>query len=212
MGVAVTSIRRALEADVPAMAAMEGSNQPKPWSEGVFRDELATPNRIYFVAEDEGLVGFGGVMMVGDEAHITNLLVDPDGRRSGFGNRLMRGLIDAAIENGAKHLTLEVRSHVPGVEVPVEIAVVGPNSEDETEVLRGRTPLRGHLGGSVVNVVVRSRGSRVDAALLQGPKGDGKVLARGSGTLLLFQLNATGSEASIRSFREDGKPVTLRGL
>jgi ribosomal-protein-alanine N-acetyltransferase len=49
-------------------------------------------------------------MVIGNEAHITNLLVDPEGRRSGFGNRLMCGLIDAAIEQGAKHLTLEVRS------------------------------------------------------------------------------------------------------
>ena len=110
MGVAVISVRRAVEDDVPAMAALEALNQPKSWSEGVFRDELAAQNRVYLVAEDEELVGFGGVMVVGAEAHLPNLLVDPDGRRSGFGNRLMRGLIDAAIENGAKHLTLEVRS------------------------------------------------------------------------------------------------------
>ena len=110
MGVAVISVRRAVEEDVPAMAALEALNQPKPWSEGVFRDELGTSNRVYLVAEDDGLVGFGGVMVVGDEAHITNLLVDPKGRRSGYGNTLMRGLIDAAIDQGAMHLTLEVRS------------------------------------------------------------------------------------------------------
>lgn len=110
MGVAVISVRRAVEEDVPAMAALEGSNQPKPWSEGVFRDELGAPNRIYLVAEDDELVGFGGVMVVGNEAHITNLLVDPVGRRSGFGKSLMLGLIDAAIQQGARHLTLEVRS------------------------------------------------------------------------------------------------------
>jgi len=110
MGAAVTTIRRAVERDGPAMAALEGSNQPKPWSEGVFRDELAAANRVYLVAEEDELIGFGGVMVVGDEAHITNLLVDPEGRRSGFGNQLMCGLIDAAIEKGAKHLTLEVRS------------------------------------------------------------------------------------------------------
>ena len=110
MGAAVTTVRRAVERDVPAMAALEGSNQPKPWSEGVFRDELAAQNRVYLVAEEDGLVGFGGVMVIGGEAHITNLLVDPKGRRSGHGNSLMRGLIDAAIEQGARHLTLEVRS------------------------------------------------------------------------------------------------------
>lgn len=110
MGVAVKAIRRAGEDDIAAMAALEGSNQPKPWSEGMFRDELAAKNRVYLVAEEDGLAGFGGVMVIGDEAHITNLLVEPSGRRFGFGNQLMRGLIDAAIEQGAKHLTLEVRS------------------------------------------------------------------------------------------------------
>jgi ribosomal-protein-alanine N-acetyltransferase len=93
-----------------AVVAMEAANQPSPWSEGVFRDELSAENRVYLAADEDGVVGFGGVMLVGDEAHVTNLLVDPHWRRRGIGLELMRALIDEAVAEGARHITLEVRS------------------------------------------------------------------------------------------------------
>lgn len=110
MGVAVSTIRAMHPDDLGQVVAMEAANQPRPWSERVFRDEMAGNNRIYHVAtEDTAIVGFGGVMVVGDEAHITNLLVIPEQRGRGIGRSLMISLIDAAIESGARHLTLEVR-------------------------------------------------------------------------------------------------------
>jgi [ribosomal protein S18]-alanine N-acetyltransferase len=46
------------------------------------------------VAETGGtVVGFAGVMIVGDEAHVTNLLVDPDHRGRGIATDLMVSLI-----------------------------------------------------------------------------------------------------------------------
>jgi ribosomal-protein-alanine N-acetyltransferase len=109
-GIVTTSIRRLTLDDLEAVVAMEAANQPSPWSEGVFRDELAAENRVYLAADEEGVVGFGGVMLVGDEAHVTNLLVDPEWRRRGIGLELMRALIDEAVAEGARHITLEVRS------------------------------------------------------------------------------------------------------
>jgi len=97
--------------DIAAVADLETTLQPKPWSEGVFRDELATENRTYLVAiDDQDVAGFGGVMIVGDEAHVTNLLVAPTHRRRGLARRLMVSLIREAISEGARHLTLEMRS------------------------------------------------------------------------------------------------------
>ena len=108
--VSTMQIRPLTMGDIHAVVALEAANQPTPWSEGVFRDELAADNRIYLAAEDDVLVGFGGVMLVGDEAHVTNLLVDPDQRGRGIGLELMVALIEAALSAGARHLTLEVRS------------------------------------------------------------------------------------------------------
>jgi ribosomal-protein-alanine N-acetyltransferase len=105
-----TVLRPLTEADIPAALALEQESQIAPWSEGVLRDELAAENRIYLAADEGGLIGFGGVMLVDDQAHVTNLLVSPESRGRGIGQRLMLGLIDAAVASGARHLTLEVRS------------------------------------------------------------------------------------------------------
>lgn len=110
VGMKAVTIRSFADSDVEAAAELEAIDRPQPWSARVFRDELAADNRTYLVAEDETLVGFGGIMVVGEDAHVTNLLVAPDSRRERIGSRLLTALIMAAIDRGARHLTLEVRS------------------------------------------------------------------------------------------------------
>ncbi len=100
--------------DLADVAALEAANQPAPWSENVFRDELSAENRVYLAADDGGIVGFGGMMVVGEEAHVTNLLVAPQTRRQGVGLWLMLALIETVLALGARHLTLEVRSENEG--------------------------------------------------------------------------------------------------
>lgn len=110
MGTTVTTIRPMDVSDIDAAAAMELDSRPRPWTVGVFRDELAADDRVYLVAEaDDGVIGFGGVMLVGDEAHVTNLHVNETSRRRGIGRELMVSLVESAADRGARHLTLEVR-------------------------------------------------------------------------------------------------------
>jgi ribosomal-protein-alanine N-acetyltransferase len=103
-------IRRLSIDDLGVVVAMELAHRSAPWSERVFRDELEAENRIYLAADEDGVVGFGGLMLIGDEAHVVNLLVSPETRRRGIGLSLMLALIDAALDAGARHLTLEVGS------------------------------------------------------------------------------------------------------
>jgi len=110
VGVSVTTIRAMLASDIEEVAELEAAWQPRPWSEAVFRDELQAEGRRYLVASGARLEGFGGVMVVDDESHVTNLLVAPERRRHGLGRRLMVGLIAASLDAGARHVTLEVRS------------------------------------------------------------------------------------------------------
>ncbi len=110
MGLGVITLRPLVDSDIPAVVALEEANQPQPWTEGILEAELAADDRSYLVAEAEGIVGFGGVMVVGSEAHITNLLVAPDHRRRGIARKLMSRLVRDAVEMGAGHLTLEVRA------------------------------------------------------------------------------------------------------
>jgi ribosomal-protein-alanine N-acetyltransferase len=109
MGRAVTVIRSFAVGDIPRAAELERERGRSHWTEGVFRDELAAEDRIYLVAEGDGVLGYGGVMIVGEEAHVTNLLVAGDRRGEGIGRRLLVELIRSAVTAGARHLTLEVR-------------------------------------------------------------------------------------------------------
>lgn len=84
---------------------------PTPWSLGLFMSELGFgPSRVYVVARvGSRVVGYGGLMLVVDDGHITTLAVDPSWHRHRVGTRLLLTLTQAAIERGAKNLTLEVR-------------------------------------------------------------------------------------------------------
>ncbi|KAA3637127.1 MAG: ribosomal-protein-alanine N-acetyltransferase [Armatimonadetes bacterium] len=102
---------RAMERlDIPAVAALESVIYATPWSPRVFFDELAMDNRSYLVVEgDSGVVGYGGLLMVEEDAHITTLAVAPEMRGKRLGVKLMLALVDEALAHGARHLTLEVR-------------------------------------------------------------------------------------------------------
>ena len=85
---------------------------PRPWSMGLFMSELGIRgSRIYVVARvGTTLVGYGGLMLVADDGHVTTLAVDPAWHRHKLGTRLLHTLATTAIRRGAKNLTLEVRA------------------------------------------------------------------------------------------------------
>lgn len=85
---------------------------PRPWSLGLFMSELGyRGSRVYVVARvGSAVVGYGGLMLVADDGHITTLAVDPAWHRYKLGTRLLHTLGIAAVERGAKNLTLEVRA------------------------------------------------------------------------------------------------------
>lgn len=104
-------VRQARLADVDELASLEAALQPEPWTRGILSDELTAGGRVYLVAVDgTDVVGYGGVMVVGDEAHVTNLLVVPTHRRRGLGRTIITELFDRANALGARHVTLEVRA------------------------------------------------------------------------------------------------------
>lgn len=108
-GVEVTAMRRRHLRDV---AAIEQENQPHPWSQEVFRKELAMGDQRHYVVATAGrrVVGYGGLFFADVEAHVTNLSVAGDVRRQGVATRLMVALVDVALERHMTALTLEVRA------------------------------------------------------------------------------------------------------
>ena len=97
--------------DLPVIVDLEREIYPQPWSEGIFIDELSRHDRVYVIAEaDDRIAGFGGLMLIEGDAHVTTLAVRPEARLRGLGTRLMLQLIYAGLERGSSNLTLEVRS------------------------------------------------------------------------------------------------------
>jgi len=96
---------------VRSVLRIEQQVYPRPWSSSLFLSELALRStRAYFVARvGRELVGYAGLMMTLDEAHVTTIAVDPRRHRSKIGTRLLLVLAREAIARGANLLTLEVR-------------------------------------------------------------------------------------------------------
>lgn len=90
---------------------IEAQVYPRPWSLSLFVSELALrATRVYYVARVDGVVvGYAGLMLAGDDAHVTTIAVDPAWQRRGIASRLMLNITRVAKERGARHLTLEVR-------------------------------------------------------------------------------------------------------
>ena len=84
---------------------------PRPWSHSLFLSELALRgSRAYFVARvGRDIVGYAGIMLSGDDAHVTTIAVDPAHHRHTVGTRLLLVLTREALARGARHMTLEVR-------------------------------------------------------------------------------------------------------
>ena len=83
-----------------------------PWSRDLYLSELAAPSgRTYRAAVvGSNVIGYGGVMYVVDEAHVTTLAVRSDLQGQGIGARLLLALVRAAKADGMTSLTLEVRA------------------------------------------------------------------------------------------------------
>ena len=86
---------------------------PRPWTMTLFLSEIVQRStRFYIVARaHRRVVGYAGLMVFGDEAHVTNIAVDPDAHRRKIASRMLFALVSAARRRGASACTLEVRVH-----------------------------------------------------------------------------------------------------
>ena len=97
--------------DIPAVHEIERTSFRTPWPAYAFDQELRG-NRMarYVVARvRDRVVGFAGLWLMVDEAHITTIAVHPDWRRQRIGRQLVLNLLELAYAIGAVRMTLEVR-------------------------------------------------------------------------------------------------------
>lgn len=99
------------EEDLDRIMEIEVESFTTPWPKESFLLEI-TKNQLarYIVAEVDGLVvGYGGIWLVLDEGHITNIAVAKEYRGLGVGKKLIEGLISLCKDGGITAMTLEVR-------------------------------------------------------------------------------------------------------
>lgn len=99
-------------ADVDAVSSIERRSYAVPWHENAYHTELSNRSAAYFVARLDGkVVGYAGMWVIMDEAHITTVAVDLPYRGRKIGERLLQALMEEATYRGADRATLEVREN-----------------------------------------------------------------------------------------------------
>ncbi|NLJ72681.1 MAG: ribosomal protein S18-alanine N-acetyltransferase [Syntrophomonadaceae bacterium] len=103
-------IRKMTELDLDEIIVIEHQVFTLPWSIESYRADLRNEFATYLVCDVAGEVAaYGGMWNVFEEAHITNIAVNPNYRRLGLGKTIMLELEKAAKEKNAIRMVLEVR-------------------------------------------------------------------------------------------------------
>ncbi len=96
---------------VPAVLALESTAFVGGWPSTAFERELQQNKLARYIVlfEAERLVGFAGLWLMVEEAHIVTVAVAPPAQRLGYGRLLVQGLLRVADREGMLAATLEVR-------------------------------------------------------------------------------------------------------
>lgn len=107
-----TEIMEMKEADLDEVMAIERSSFAAPWSKRLFRETLAFPLSVNFVARkkvDNTMVGYANFYLIGNEAHMLNIAIALESRRKGFAEKLLARALQVLKEKKAAEFFLEVR-------------------------------------------------------------------------------------------------------
>ena len=105
-------IRKARLADIEGIYDVELDSFSVPWTKDAITNELArTDLTVYYVLEDtdHSIAGYAGLWIVLDEGQITNIALHHEFRGHGYGEMLLRQLMETAWDRGCLDVFLEVR-------------------------------------------------------------------------------------------------------
>jgi len=103
-------VRKMTLQDIDQVMRIESESFSLPWSKDSYLSELRNQFATYLVCDCAGEVaGYGGIWVVFEEAHITNVAVSAKYRRQGMGRALMEELEAVARKRNAQRILLEVR-------------------------------------------------------------------------------------------------------
>lgn len=105
------TFRRMNVRDIDSILVIEKASFSAPWSRNAFLGELTENHfaRYTLMMLGEQIIGYAGMWVIIDEAHITNIAVAPPYRGKKLGETLLRYAMAEAVALGAIKMTLEVR-------------------------------------------------------------------------------------------------------
>jgi [ribosomal protein S18]-alanine N-acetyltransferase len=110
MGEAYT-YRLAKVSDIDDILGIEQSSFTVPWSREAFYREIVENQFAYYLVMEDHFqpIGYCGIWLVMDEAHVTNIAILPSYRGRKLGEQLMKEAMILAKRHGAATMTLEAR-------------------------------------------------------------------------------------------------------
>lgn len=104
-----------LEEHLEVIMGIESEAYPEPWTVGMFREEMRSPRSYFRVAfAGDTLIGYSGLWLAAEEAHVTSVTVAQFYRRHGYGREQLIHLLEVAVRKGVVSATLEVRESNDG--------------------------------------------------------------------------------------------------
>lgn len=108
-------VEPAEQADAETLAKLHAQGFYRGWAREDFAAYIAAPDTPIYVACDakRRIAGFAMLRLVGDEAELLTIAVDPKWRKKGVGLALMRALFEDLRMTPARQLFLEVAADNP---------------------------------------------------------------------------------------------------
>lgn len=95
---------------IDSILSIEKLSFTDPWSRDSMEKELNNNFARYVVVKlEDKVIGYGGMWIILDEGHITNIAVAPEYRCIGAGKLILKSLINICKKEKVISLTLEVR-------------------------------------------------------------------------------------------------------
>lgn len=106
-------VRKMFKHDIERVYEIERLCFRSPWSKSSLQGELKNTVAHYIVLcnDNDTIIAYGGMWLLFDEAHITNIAVHPDYRGNGYSKLLMLHLMREAALFESTQMTLEVRDN-----------------------------------------------------------------------------------------------------
>ncbi|RAL22031.1 ribosomal protein S18-alanine N-acetyltransferase [Thermoflavimicrobium daqui] len=97
--------------DLSSILDVEVNSFSAPWPKQAFYNELVRNQFAHYtvVTINDKVIGYCGLWIILDEAHITNIAIHPNYRGKGLGEATLMYVMETAKMLGANKMTLEVR-------------------------------------------------------------------------------------------------------